>query len=264
VRLLLLGLAGEHVPEAQGFVASASDDGAAVGAHGQVKNSVGMASEGGESLHLGVSPDVDLVLGVPVRAHQLVHRLAEHQVAHLRAHVVGVLGRASEGVSNFDGSISSPAAGNQQSVLVGRPGHGLDGSQVIGELDHWLSEMAVPDEQAVVIASGAELLLVERPLESANLLLVSGQFGHEGSAASEVALQDGLVAGASGQQGGTPAHCAHSQRVSRQPASYLHLLHVPDLHLAAVGSQRHQRRLPLAGHGGGDVLNAQVAEFGDL
>ena len=46
-----------------------------------------MAHQGGDFLHLGVAPDVDLVVCVAVCADQLVRVLREHEVADLRASV---------------------------------------------------------------------------------------------------------------------------------------------------------------------------------
>lgn len=43
----------------------------------------GVAGEGGDLGHAGISPHDDLVKGVPVRAHDLVDILRPHQVAHL-------------------------------------------------------------------------------------------------------------------------------------------------------------------------------------
>jgi hypothetical protein len=46
-----------------------------------------VAREGGSLLHLGILPDVDLVLRVSVGADKFIQCLAEHQVADLGTHV---------------------------------------------------------------------------------------------------------------------------------------------------------------------------------
>jgi len=84
-RIYFLG--GEHVPETEGFVSSASDQGLAVGAGRQVEHSVRVTGERGDFLHGGVAPDIYLVLTVPVGGHQLVYVFRKHQIAHLRARI---------------------------------------------------------------------------------------------------------------------------------------------------------------------------------
>ena len=72
-----LALRGEDIPEPQCFVTCASHNGASIGTHRKVENSVGVAGEGGDSLHLRVLPDIDLVERVAVGAHEFVEGSAE-------------------------------------------------------------------------------------------------------------------------------------------------------------------------------------------
>lgn len=86
----------------------------------------------------------------------------------------------------------------------------------------------------------------------------------EGRAGPQVAVQDGLVARASAQDGGVPGYRANPVGVSVHHSHPLHFIDVPDLHFSAVGAQREQRPLLGPGDRGGRVRDAQVAQLGDL
>jgi hypothetical protein len=57
-------------------------------------------------------------------------------------------------------------------MLVGRPSHGLNSGCVIVELQDGFRRMSVPNQQFVIVTSGTELLLIEGPFQSADLLFV--------------------------------------------------------------------------------------------
>jgi len=84
--LLLL----EGIPEAESLVTGAGDDDLAVGAHGEVEHSVGVAGQRDDLLHAGVLPDDDLVLAVTVCGDNLVAVLGPSKVAHLTSGVQAV------------------------------------------------------------------------------------------------------------------------------------------------------------------------------
>ena len=79
----------KDVPEAEGFVAGAGDDGATVGAHAEVQHAVSVARERDDLRHAGVLPDIDGVLGVAVGADEFGCCRAKEEVAYLAACVVG-------------------------------------------------------------------------------------------------------------------------------------------------------------------------------
>ena len=128
----------KHAPEPQSLIPCPSNDSAAVGAHGQVENSVGVASQSGDPAHVSSPPDVDLVLGVTVSADDFVDAATEHHVAHLRPNIVGRKSDPSESVSELDGAVCSATSRHKQTVLMGRPGHGLDRSFVVSKLEQRL------------------------------------------------------------------------------------------------------------------------------
>jgi hypothetical protein len=54
-----------------------------------------------------------------------------------------------------------------------RPSYSLDRSNVVVVSEDWLTGMAVPNEQFVVVASRTQLLLIKGPLQSTDLLLMA-------------------------------------------------------------------------------------------
>jgi len=68
----------KHVPEAKGFVASASNNRGTIWAHCKVENSEGMAGQSTYFLHWGILPNYYLVQRVPMCAHYLISSPGEH------------------------------------------------------------------------------------------------------------------------------------------------------------------------------------------
>jgi hypothetical protein len=64
---------------------------------------------------------------------------------------------------------------------------------VVAEFEEGLGGVQGPDEEAVVVAAGAKLLAVGRPLEAAYFLLVACEFEDVGGVGTDVAVQDGFV-----------------------------------------------------------------------
>ena len=104
-----------------------------------------MAGQSGNFLHFGVLPNIDLIVRVPMSADDFVKRFAEHEVADLRAGVDRFESGAGQGVAEADGAVCGAAAGDQEAVLVGRPGHGFDCGDVVVEFEDGLAGVAVPD-----------------------------------------------------------------------------------------------------------------------
>ena len=62
------------------------------------------------------------------------------------------------------------------------------------EFEDRLAGGSFPDEEFVVVATGVELLLVWRPLKTADLLLMTLKAVDVGLMGSQIAVEDGLVA----------------------------------------------------------------------
>ena len=158
-------------------------------------------------LHRGVLPDYDLVQRIPVRAHYLVRRPREHQVAHLRArvHVVNVL--QGQRVPEPDALVRRPATRRQKAPLLGAPPYGLDRRLVLVEADEGLIPVPrrLPNEKLVIVpARGDVVLVVHAPLEPADLLLVPQQLILVVLLRSEVSYQDRSVSAACGDKVAVP------------------------------------------------------------
>eukprot|EP00166_Cyanidium_caldarium_P006324 ctg_900.g375 len=108
----------KHVPEAQRLVAGAGHHHCTVRTHRQIQHPQQMSGERGHLAHARIPPQNDLILRVPVRAHQLVQRLAPRQIAHLRAGVHRVQRGAGGGVPEPNAAVGGAAAAGQQSVLM--------------------------------------------------------------------------------------------------------------------------------------------------
>ena len=194
-----------------------------------------MAGERRELLHAGVLPYEYLVLGVAVRAHQLVHVLREHEVAHLAPclHVADRL----EGprVPEPDALVRRPAPARKQAVLVRRPGDRLHRRQVTRELSlRRVAVLQAPHEEPVVVPARSELLLVEAPLKPADLLLVPGQPRLEVGLAPQVPVQDSLVPRARTQECAGPRDTTDSAVMARELPHYLALSCVPNLEISCI------------------------------
>jgi hypothetical protein len=70
--------------------------------------------------------------------------------------------------------------------------------------------LRVPNKKFVVVSSGCKLLLVEGPLQSADLLTVANQLSFKITMCAQVAVQDTFVSAACAQKVACPAHGANT------------------------------------------------------
>lgn len=167
--VFILGGARIDVPESQCLIASTRHYGLSIGTHGKVQHPtiwvsntslpVRVTRQGRHSLHLSTLPQHDLILAVAVSADDFVVALAEHQVAHLAArillHEVPTLQRIPEP----NCAVGRPTSTRQQSMLVGTPSNGLDGSLMLAELANGVRlRMGRPQVQLVVVAARSQNL----------------------------------------------------------------------------------------------------------
>ena len=145
-------------------------------------------------LHLRILPDDDLVLGVAVRADDLVAVAAPDQIAHLRSRVDFADHGAGKGVPELDATVGGAATGGEEVVLVRGPGDGFDGGDVGGEAVEWGFVEFVPDAELVVVAAGGELPIFRVPAEAADFLFVAGEAAEVLVWRADVAVVDEAVA----------------------------------------------------------------------
>lgn len=205
----------EDFPEPEGLVAGSSHQCLPVRTDCEVEDPEGVARQHGHLLHVRLLPDYYLVLGVAVRAHELIHVLGVRQVADLAARVHPMQRLAGQRVPEADTTVGRAASAAHHAVLVRRPRNRLHGGLMLIEFDQrFASCLPVPDEQLVVVASGGQLLLVRTPLESAYFLLVALELGEEVVFHSKVTVQDALVTRARTQHGGVPRDTPNSPLMS--------------------------------------------------
>lgn len=94
------------------------------------------------------------------QTHQLVRMFRPGQVAHLGVCVHTVQRLAGQRVPEPYAAVSSSPAAGQQAVLVRRPGYGLHRGQVLHVGLDWGRAGGVPNKQAVVVATGRQVLVV--------------------------------------------------------------------------------------------------------
>jgi hypothetical protein len=80
-----------------------------------------MSREHCQLFHLRLFPDNDLILGVAMCTHQLVHVFRVNEVAHLAACVNPMERLASESVPETNTPVSCTTSATHSSVLVRRP-----------------------------------------------------------------------------------------------------------------------------------------------
>ena len=137
---------GEDIPEPQGFVACSSYDSASIRTHCQVEHPVSVSSQRCNFLHLRVFPNIYFVMGIAMGAHDFIQSFTEHQVAHLRTDVYRIQCSPSQSVPESNCPVGCSPSRNQQSVLMGRPSHGLHCSHVVVEFKDRLVRVVVPDQ----------------------------------------------------------------------------------------------------------------------
>lgn len=86
-------------------------------------------------------------------AYQLIHCLAEGQVADLGASVHCQLILAIEGIPEADCAISSASSTNKQPMLVRGPSQCLDSSVMLREYVNGSIAVGVPYEQFIVVSA---------------------------------------------------------------------------------------------------------------
>ena len=93
-------------------------------------------------------------------------------------------------------AVCSSSTRSQKAILMRRPAYSLDCSCVLVELDYWLVWVQIPNHQFVIVAARCELLIIEAPLQAANLLLVTHQLAEVRALSPQVSLQNVTVTAA--------------------------------------------------------------------
>lgn len=146
--------------------------------------------------------------------YKLISRLGEHQIAHLGASVNVVDRLQTMRVPEPDASVGGATSSREQTILIWVPSYGFNCSLVLAELCKSVRGVHVPYHELVVIASTCELLPIEGPFESADLLLVASVPMGYGVGSSKVPAKDHSVSRASGYGGSIPRNSTDSPQMS--------------------------------------------------
>ena len=117
-------------------------------------------------------------------------------------------------VPEADMAISSTTTCRQETILVRRPADSLHCSCVLVEFHDWFIRVKVPNHELVVIATRSELLVVKRPLQPANFLLMACHLLEVLTWSTKISLQDVAVATASANYRLVPGNGADSTNVT--------------------------------------------------
>jgi hypothetical protein len=265
-RGLLLAVRGKDIPEAKRLVGRPGDHHGSVRRGGHVQHAGGVPLQ---LLHLGQSgvlPQAQLVLGIAVRAQDLVLEGRPLQSAHLAAGVDTVEEGSAGGIPELHGAVGSASSAGEQVALMGGPRQSLDGSIVLGEdMLGGGGGHTVPDAQSVVVGSGGQVGAIGGPGQPADLLGVLAEGGDGVVLDAHVVVDDGGVSGARGQHVAIPGEGADTGRVAVHGAHLFAGLHVPQLH-GTAGSPHSDVRASLLhpGHGGNVVILAIVLHRHEL
>ena len=230
-----LGLGGDlgvtkAPPESKGLIGGRRADGEAVRRLGKMKDPGCVAGHLSHLGHGGVLPEAQLVLAEAVAAEDLALVAVPLEGADLGAGVNGVEEGPGVGVPKLDRAVSCASTGSQEVGLEGAPGDSLDGSAVRGQAVGWtVGRGAVPDVEDVVVAAAGELGAGGRPLEAADLLLVSAEDSGLVLADADIVVDDEAVAAAGAEEVVVPGEGADASTVTTKVADLAALLGVPDL-----------------------------------
>lgn len=108
--------------------------------------------------------------------NKLINISGKHQVTNLRANIQTFSFLSIHRVPESDGSVSSSTSWNQQTMLMRRPSKSLHSRSVSHQTESRRIWMQRPNVESVVISSWSQLLLVERPFQTTNLLFMSNHF----------------------------------------------------------------------------------------
>jgi len=114
------------------------------------------------------------------------------------------------------------------------PGYCLDGCLVLAELEGGFVVELVPDHELVVVTSRSELLVFVVPLQTADLLLVTGKLAKPLIRLSDITVVDGAIPRSRSEYVLVPCKGADTSRVAHHGAKAALRLRIPDLHLAAI------------------------------
>ena len=121
-----------------------------------------------------------------------------------------------------------------------------------------------PKQQFVIVATRGQLLVIPRPLKSANFLPVTNQFCSEVLWAPQISVENAVVAAARAQERVVPSDGTDAAIVATQRLNQLGLCRVPDLQLARVGANGEEGAVARPLHARYAIVRADVTQLRDF
>ena len=140
-------------------------------------------------------------------------------------------------IPHFNHSVSRSSTCSQESVLMRRPSNCFYSRLVVGKFIDWLASL-IPDDHLVVVSSWCKILLISRPLETANLLGMISQFHDKMLRRSNISLKDRFISWSSWKHFFAPRHWTHTNLMPFQLSNLFFIVHVPYKHISFVATNR--------------------------
>lgn len=121
-------------------------------------------------------------------------------------------------------------------MLIRRPSHCLNCSLVVTKSQQWFIALSTPNKQLIIIPSWAKHLLIWRPLQSTNLLLMPLQTRNELLWISQISIQNTFISRTTAEQRRTPTQSSHSILMPYKGPYSLHFVDIPNLNISWLAS----------------------------
>lgn len=186
-----------------------------------------------------------------MRAHKLILRLAEHQVANLGISLDRLGFYTMESVPETNTAIRSATPTRQQTPISWRPGQSFDrGSMTCKFPQGFGAGLSVgwPHEQTVIVSARSQLAVIPGPLQTTNFLLVTRENTYCFFSSSHVMILNGVILGARTEKWVWPRKSPNSASVSLESSHQLLLIYIPNLNKSAVCAYREMSSSPSPTH----------------
>ena len=155
----------------------------------------------------------------------------------MRARIHTIQQRACGSIPQLDASISSASASGENVALIRTPCQSPHGSSVVCQhiqCLHIASHLAVKHAHTVVVAPRSKVSAVQRPRQTAHLLVVTVVDGGDVLGHTDVVVDHHCVTTARAEQIVVPCEGTHARLVTPHRTRLLSLRTVPQLHLVAT------------------------------
>lgn len=158
--LFLTSSLAEDIPEAESFIASASDNCFAIGTERQIKNTIWMSSELSNLCQWRIFPNENLILWIAVSWDQFWWMLWPRQVANLWPSIDALHRLTGQSVPKANAPIGSSTAWHKQTMMMWRPSNCLNSCHMLSIRLHGWEWVLIPNVETIIISSTRQRLIV--------------------------------------------------------------------------------------------------------